>query len=193
MAWRPNQLVQAGELDNTQRGWTIGWLQLDGFADRLQLKLAGNCHPDLAGWKFRIHRIEPELPGDKFQDDEDAPVDYSGISLDQSGHVGDITADQMIKHHDISNYELVRRLLAGEKPPYTWRKCLYLEWFSNTNGRVVIQSTRLEVERLGERAFELTEEEWREQAKRNAEEINYFVAQLEDALQAKKRYGEEAT
>jgi hypothetical protein len=191
MAWRPNYLVQAGELDNTQRGWTIGWLQLDGFADRLQLKLAGNCHPDLAGWKFRIHRIEPELPSDKPQDDEDAPFDYSRISLDQSGHVGDITADQMIKHHDISNDELVRRLLAGEKPPYTWRKCLYLEWFSNTNGRVVIQSTRLEVERLGERAFELTEEEWQEQAKRNAKEINYFMAQVDDALQAKKPDEEE--
>ncbi len=92
----------------------------------------------------------------------------------------------MIKHHDISNEELVRRLLAGEKPAYTWRKCLYLEWFSNTNGRVVIQSTRLEVERLGERAFELTEEEWQEQAKRNAEEINYFMAQVDDALQVKK-------
>jgi hypothetical protein len=193
MAWRPNHLVQAGELDNTQRGWTIGWLQLDGFADRLQLKLAGNCHPDLAGWKFRIHRIEPELPSDESQDDEDAPVDYSGISLDQSGHVGDITADQMIKHHDISNDELVRRLLAGEKPPYTWRKCLYLEWFSSTNGRVVIQSTRLQVERLGERAFELTEEEWQEQAKRNEEEINYFMAQLEDAMQAKNPYDEEET
>lgn len=193
MAWRPNHLVQAGELDNTQRGWTIGWLQLDGFADRLQLKLAGNCHPDLAGWKFRIHRIEPELPSDKSQDEEDAPVDYSGISLDQSGHVGDITADQMIKHHDISNDELVRRLLAGEKPSYTWRKCLYLEWFSNTNGRVVIESTRLEVERLGERAFELTEEEWQEQAKRNEEEINYFMAQLEDAMQAKNPYDEEET
>ncbi len=48
----------------------------DGFADRFQLKLAGNCHPDLAGWKFRIHRIEPELPSDK-PHAVDAPFDYS--------------------------------------------------------------------------------------------------------------------
>lgn len=53
MAWRPAHLVQAGELDNTQLGWTTGWLELDGFEHRLELKLAGNCHPDLAGWKFR--------------------------------------------------------------------------------------------------------------------------------------------
>jgi len=177
MAWRPEQLVKAGELDNTFPGWTIGWLELDGIDERLQLKLAGNCHPDLAGWRFRIHRIEPEL-----QSDIDGSPDYSGISLDQSGHVGDITADQMIKHHDIPSNELVRRLMAGEKPSFTWRKRLYLEWYSNKNGRIVIQSTRLEIERIGERAFELTEAEWKEQAGRNAEELNHFMAQLGDAL-----------
>ncbi|WP_153559363.1 hypothetical protein [Roseimaritima sediminicola] len=182
MAWRPERLLQTGELDNTQRGWTIGWLQLDSFRDPLQLKLAGNCHPDLAGWKFRIHRVEPELPDEKSRSDEDAPFDYSSINLNQSGHVGDITADQMIKHHDIPNDELVRRLLAGEKPPFSWRKCLYVEWFSNANGRVVIQSTRHEVERVGERAFELTEEEWKEQARQNNSELGYFMAQLGDAL-----------
>ena len=178
MAWRPEQLVKAGELDNTCPGWTIGWLELGGIDERLQLKLAGNCHPDLAGWRFRIHRIEPEL-----QADIDGSPDYSGIRFDQSGHVGDITADQMIKHHDIPSKELVRRLMAGEKPSFTWRKCLYLEWYSNKNGRVVIQSTRLEIERIGERAFELTEGEWKEQAGRNAEELNHFMAQLGDAIE----------
>lgn len=179
MAWRPTNLVQAGELDNTQPGWTIGWLQLDGVADRLTLKLAGNCHPDLAGWKFRIKRTEPEP---EEPDDEEELPDYTGISLDQSGHVGDITADQMIKHHDLSVAELLARMRAGEKPPFTWRKCLYLEWFSNANGRIVIQSTQLEVERLGERAFELTEEQWREQSQQNQQEMQFFMTQLGDAL-----------
>ncbi|MCC7337275.1 MAG: hypothetical protein IT422_19465 [Pirellulaceae bacterium] len=180
MAWRPDHLVKTGELDNTQLGWTMGWLELDGIDERLQLKLAGNCHPDLAGWKFRIHRIEPELEND-FGGDE--PPDYSGISRNQSGHVGDITADQMIKHFEISTEELVQRLRAGEKPPFTWRKCLYLEWYSNHNGRIVIQSTRLEVERLGTRAFELTEAEWQEQARQNAGEMSHFMHQLGDALE----------
>ena len=180
MAWRPERLVKAGELDNTTLGWTVGWLELDGIDQRLQLKLAGNCHPDLAGWKFRIHRVEPELP------EVDASPDYSDISLDQSGHVGDITADQLIKHHEIPRGELARRLVAGEKPHFTWRKCLYLEWYSNTNGRVVIQSTRLEVERIGERAFELSEDQWKEQALRNADELGHFMAQLGDALQERE-------
>ncbi len=180
MAWRPEHLVKTGELDNTQLGWTIGWLELDGISERLKLKLAGNCHPDLAGWKFRIHRIEPDPPKDF---DGDEPPDYSGISRNQSGHVGDITADQMIKHHEIPDKELARRLMSGEKPPFTWRKCLYLEWYCNHNGRVVIQSTRLEVERIGERAFELTEDEWHEQARQNAAEMNHFMTQLGDALE----------
>ncbi len=180
MAWRPEHLVKAGELDNTQLGWTVGWLELDSVPERLMLKLAGNCHPDLAGWKFRIHRIEPDLPKD-FGGDE--PPDYSGISSDQSGHVGDITADQMIKHFDIPDDELVRRLNAGEKPQFAWRKCLYLEWYSNQNGRVVIQSTRLEVERIGQRAFELSEAEWLEQSSQNANEMNHFMGQLGDALE----------
>ncbi|MDA8744798.1 hypothetical protein N9N28_09215 [Rubripirellula amarantea] len=180
MAWRPERLVKAGLLDNTTLGWTVGWLELDGIDQRLRLKLAGNCHPDLAGWKFNIHRVEPELP------EADASTDSSVISLDQSGHVGDITADQMIKHHDIPDDELVRRLMAGEKPPFTWRKCLYLEWYSNANGRVVIQSTRLEVERIGERAFELTEEQWKEQAMQNIDELGHFMAQLGDALEERE-------
>lgn len=184
MAWRPERLVKAGHLDNTTLGWTVGWLELEGIDQRLQLKLAGNCHPDLVGWKFNIHRVEPELP------DADESPDYSSISLNQSGHVGDITADQMIKHHEIPDDELVHRLMAGEKPPFTWRKCLYLEWYSNANGRVVIQSTRLEVERIGERAFELTEEQWKEQALQNADELGHFMAQLGEALEERDREGD---
>jgi hypothetical protein len=179
MAWRPDHLVQAGELDNTQLGWTIGWLELEGFPKRLQLKLAGNCHPDLAGWKFRIKRVLPPL---KEESDPTEAPDYSGISLDQSGNVGDITADMVIKHFEIPTDELVRRLRNGEKPPFTWRKCLYLEWYSNHNGRIVIQSTRLEVERIGERAFELSNEQWIEQSRQNQQEIEYFMTQLGDAL-----------
>ena len=31
MAWRPEQLVLAGELDNTLLGWTVGLLELEGI------------------------------------------------------------------------------------------------------------------------------------------------------------------
>lgn len=183
MAWRIDHLVLAGELDNTQLGWTVGWLELRGISQRVNLKLAGNCYPDLAGWKFRINRTDPELEG-TFDGEESSK--YDSFSLNQSGNVGDITADQTLKHFDIPTKELVVRLHSGEQPPFAWRKSLYLEWFSNTNGRVVVQSTRLEVERLGERAFELTKEQWLEQQLHNAQEMTHFLHQLGDALEKQK-------
>lgn len=175
MAWRPSDLVPEGELDNTMPGWTIGWVRLRGRAEPLRLKLAGNCHPDLAGWKFRIIRTDP-VPD--WTDD----LDYTGIATDQSGTVGDVTADQILQHYECSPEEFVRRLHEGDRPPTTLRKALYLEWFSNRNGRIVIQSTRLAVERIGERAFELIEEQWAEQAKQNQEETSFFLHQIGDAL-----------
>ena len=179
MAWRPTPLVQGGHLDNTTPGWTTGTLNLDGRPDPVRLKLVGDCHPDLAGWRFDLIRIEPEPPE---PDDPDPRATYADLHADQSGHVGDVTADMMIKHFDIPSSEVVRRLLDGDRPPFTMRKCVYLEWYSNRNGRVVIQSTRLEVRRRGDRAFELTEDQWRDQVRRNNDELQYFLAQAADRL-----------
>jgi hypothetical protein len=148
---------------------------LEGRAEPLKLKLAGNCHPDLAGWKFRIVRTEPDV-------DRDGPMNDSGISTDQSGTIGDVTADQTLQHYECSIDEFLRLNREGRRPPTTLRKALYLEWYSHRNGRVVIQSTRLAVERVGERAFELTDEQWLEQAKQNNEEMVFFMHQLGDAL-----------
>ena len=178
MAWRPSDWVTAGEVDNTTRGWTVGWIKIEGRDQPLQLKLAGNCHPDLAGWKFRIVRTESIPQWAK-------PLCHlDSIATDQSGHVGDITADQDTKHFECSDEEFVRRSNAGDRPPTESRKAVYLEWFSNNNGRCVIQSTRLAVERIGERAFELTDEEWDEQAKRNSDEMHHFMLQLSDVMES---------
>ena len=46
----------------------------------------------------------------------------------------------------------------------------------------MVQSTRRAVERTGERAFELTNEQWLEQATQNREEMAYFMNQIGDAL-----------
>ncbi len=175
MAWRPSDWVLEGELDNTTPGWTIGWVRLQGREEALRLKLAGNCLPDLAGWKFRIVRTDP-IP------DWAGVPDYDGIVTDQCGTIGDVTADQMLHHYECSSEEFVRRSNDGDRPPSMLRKALYLEWYSRRNSRVVIQDTRLAVERIGERAFKLTEELRAEQAKQNQEEMSFFMYQLNDAL-----------
>lgn len=175
MAWRIADWVLDGELDNTTLGWTTGWIQLRDRAEPLELKLAGNCHPDLSGWKLRIVRPEP-IPS------WIGPPKLKGLATDQSGTVGDITADQMVQHYECSVEEYVERTYDGDAPPTTLRKALYLEWFSRRNGRVVIQSTRLGVELLGERAFELSAEQWQELQQQNAEEMAFFMQQLDDGL-----------
>jgi hypothetical protein len=167
MAWRFTDLVEDGELDNTVKGRVTGWIRLTGRAEPLRLDLNGDCHPDLAGWRFRIVRVDPVPSWAE-------PVDITGLATDQTGDAGDITADQLLRHYDCPVDELLARIRAGEPPPTQWRKALYLEWYSERNGRCVIQSTRLAVERLGERAFELTEDDMRQkeaEAKRQLEEL----------------------
>ncbi len=175
MAWRPTSVVVDGELDNTTLGWTVGWIRLEGRDEPLRLKLAGNCYPDLAGWKFRVVRTET-CP------DRDATLDVTKMATDQSGLIGDVTADQMLRQYDGSSEEFLRRTKNGCQPPTIWRKALYLEWFSNRNGRVVIQSTRLAVERIGTCAFELTQDQYLEQARQNQEEMAFFIERLADGL-----------
>ena len=79
MAWRLSDWVLEGELDNRTLGWTVGWVKLRGRDEALQLKLVGNCHPDLAGWKFRIVRTDP-IP------DWVGESNFDNLATDQSGH-----------------------------------------------------------------------------------------------------------
>ena len=165
MAWRITDLVMEGEIDNTQRDRVVGWIRLSNRTEPLRLDLSGDCHPDLAGWRFRVVRVEP-VPA--WADETNADE----MSTDQTGEAGDITADQLLQHCDCPVDELLARIRAGEPPPMDLRKALYLEWYSERNGRVVIQSTRLAVERLGERAFELTEADLRRKAEAAQQELD---------------------
>jgi len=182
MAWRPTHLVVGGELDNTRRGRVTGWLQLEGREQPLQLALEGNCHPDLAGWRFQIVRLEP-VPG---WEEKTAVPEF--IATEQSGKVGDITADMTIRHFDCPFEEFLTRRKLGEPVPEELRKCLYLEWYSSSNGRVVIQCTRLGVKRLGGQAFELSEKEFHEGLGHNEQahhqwlqDLGAAVAELDDS------------
>jgi len=167
MAWRITDLIVEGELDNTVKGRVGGWLRLAGRDEVVRLELRGNCRPDLAGWRFRIVRLE-QVPAWA------EPVDLDGFATEQVGEAGDILADQILRHYDCPVEELLARIRAGEPPPEDLRPALYLEWYSDRNGRVVIQDTRLGVERLGGRTFELTEEDLRlenEEGERRLEEL----------------------
>ncbi len=175
MAWRPTSLVLGGELDNTYRGRVTGWIELEGREQPLRLDLNGNCHPDLAGWRFQIERLEP-VP------EWEERSTLEGISTQQTGRVGDITADMTVRHFDCPIEEFLMRRELGEPVPEELRKCLYLEWYSNQNGRVVIQCTRLGVNRLGKQAFVLSEEEYQQGLQANEQAHDEWLHQLGDAV-----------
>lgn len=54
------------------------------------------------------------------------------------GVPGDMTAARWVRSLPCTVSEYLARLRLGEKPPTTWKRALYLEWFSR-NGRVVVE------------------------------------------------------
>jgi hypothetical protein len=121
MAWRPTPYLIEGELDNTTPGRITGWLRFAGLADRITLDLTGNCHRDIRGAKIHI-------TGDGDPADPAATQDMADCALHQTGHAGDITAGL---------------------PPVDYVAQPYIEWYSDQNGRIVIEPDVDQVQVVG--------------------------------------------
>jgi len=123
MAWRPTQYVQEGELDNTCPNKVTGWIKFTGMKDKVTFDLEGNFHRDIRGAK--IH-----FKGDAYEDstDIDSGSYFDGFARHQTGNVGDITAGL---------------------PPNDYGNRPYVEWFSNENGRIVLELEPVQVEVIG--------------------------------------------
>ncbi|MGE0607397.1 MAG: hypothetical protein AB7O62_09910 [Pirellulales bacterium] len=133
MAWRLNEQVVRGELYNNRNYCTHGWVQLRGQESPLHLSLTGNPGPDLAGKQLRFEVRDADRKENEEADD--FPV---RVAWHQVGPTGDMTADRLVKVSDCPVEEMYARTKLGEPPPFEWKRCLYLEWFSQ-NGRVVIE------------------------------------------------------
>jgi len=145
MAWRLECAVVRGEIDCRVRGLITGKFWIAGRAGPVELALTGLPWRDLAGFLFRFqHPNPPERPTDSLDD-------YTRFAAEQHGAVGDFTASRK-----------ARMLSApGAKPSSKDRmvNVLYLEWFSERNGRVVIESPDLEVKILDGPTWTMTEED----------------------------------
>jgi len=122
MAWRPNEYLIEGELDNTQLGKVTGWMKFAGIKGKVTFDLEGDFHRDIRGAK--IH-----FKGDVFENEPEAKVYMKGFARHQTGKVGDMTAGY-------------------EPADYVSGRC-YLEWYGNDNGRVVIELVQRQVEVIG--------------------------------------------
>jgi hypothetical protein len=123
MAWRISQYLVGGELDNTHLGKVTGWMRLAGLKETVTFDLTGDFHRDIRGAK--IH-----LKGDASEATPPAgAVELAeGFALEQKGKVGDITAGL---------------------PPHDFGNSPYVEWYSQENGRVLIELEPWQVEVIG--------------------------------------------
>jgi len=171
MAWRIHDAVIRGEIDNRNKGEVTGTIWLRGRADPVELRLQGNPWRDLAGMKLKFSNPNPA---------EDVP---EGLAVIQAGKTGDITASRKVKVPDCSTGELMDHIKNRTSFPWHWGNALYLEWYSATNGRVVIESSDYHLEVEGAAAWTMSEEEEHERQERNQEHLGGFMQDLSRVLE----------
>jgi hypothetical protein len=133
-AWRPYDNLICGELDNTQPGKVTGWLRFVGKAEDVTLDLEGDFHRDIRGTVIRIHNPEPA---------ERRPGYMDRFANHHTGRVGDITAG--LEPRDYVEYP-------------------YLEFYSDQNGRIVLELDHEQLQVIG------TPRPWREEMAVSREE-----------------------
>ena len=121
MAWRPTRFLLEGTLDNTLPGKVTGWMRFAGMKENVTFNLEGDFHRDIRGAKIHIR-------GDAVINNGEAQKYMESFARHQTGKVGDMTA--------------------GLPPADYVSGYCYLEWYSNENGRVVIELEQNQVELL---------------------------------------------
>jgi hypothetical protein len=176
MAFRIHETVLRGEIDNRTKGIVRGKVWLAGKDEPVILELKGNAWPDLAGCLLTFSNpLQPVL---------DPHID-SLRSLQQGG-VGDITASRKVRVFDVPLEEALAKIRRGEKPSEHMANSLYCEWFSQANGRVVIESADYELI-VSAPEWRLTPAENAERARQAARGMTDFMQRLGDAFAKQKR------
>lgn len=174
MAWRIDEAVVRGEIDNRVRGHVTGRIWFEGRPEPVVLELAGNCWRDLAGRRLEFANPQPK------------PADLEKLAALQQGTVGDITASRKVRVPDIPLDQLHLYYKTGKEMPWHWGNSLYLEWFGERNGRVVIETTDFELKICGEPAWEMSPAEEETQRRANAAAMGGFRERLGEAVAPEK-------
>jgi hypothetical protein len=175
MAWRIHDHVIRGEVDNRIRGKISGRLWLEGTAEPMVIELEGNAAPDLAGCLLTFENTEPAVP--VRSDARLAPL--------QRGNIGDLTASRKVRVFDLPMPEVWKRFEQKLPVPEHMANCLYLEWYSEANGRVVVESTGYRLT-ISPPAWRLTPEEERHRQEQSAAGFTGFLETLTRAIEARK-------
>lgn len=172
MAWRVDEFLLRGEIDQRVRGRVTGRLWFMGRAEPVELDLTGNAWRDLAGRRLEFVNPTPKTG------------DLSQLATRQHGVIGDCTASRKVKVPDIPLDQIGEYYAAGRKWTWHWGNSLYLEWFSQENGRVVIESASYQLTIAPDATWDMTAEEEEEQRRANAAAMNEFMGRLGEATLA---------
>ena len=156
MAWRLDKVVEHGEIDNTVAGATTGRIWLRSMDEPLLLSLNGDCWRDIAGARLEFTNPTPQ-----------AAQDLASLDPDQVGLVGDMTAARRVRHP------------SNGGGPARWGNALYLEWFSEANGRVLIEATNFKL-RISEHLWRMDEDDEEAQKLANLQAMRDFMARVID-------------
>jgi hypothetical protein len=176
MAFRIHDSVARGEIDNRAKGIVRGKIWVSGRADPILLELKGNAWPDLAGCLLTFTNPQKLI----------AHPHIESLHALQQGSIGDLTASRKVRVFDVPLEEAFAMIDRKEKPPEHMANSLYLEWFSEANGRVVIESADYELS-ISAPEWRMTPEEDAERAKQAATGMVDFMKRLNDAVEKHKR------
>ena len=129
-----------------------GRIWLAGRKEPLRLRLRGDCLRDLAGCAVRFTNARPE-----------ADPALAVLAPEQNGVTGELTASRKIRQPAVSDQEMLELLEKGQPIPCRIANGLYLEWYSEENGRVVLETTDFNVT--------VTTPAWSMTAEENAEQL----------------------
>ncbi len=121
MAWRPYENLIEGELDNTTAGKVTGWIRFFRRGKTpltVRLDLQGDFLEDIRG---KIIRLTNPTPSDRNEALGRGRSYMDGMAEEQMGETGDITAGLPVN---------------GTYPYVAYP---YIEWYSEYNGRVVLE------------------------------------------------------
>jgi hypothetical protein len=176
MAFRIHDSVERGEIDNRVKGIVRGKIWVKGSPQPIFLELKGNAHADLAGCRLTFTNPLPPAPLSRTED----------LNSLQRGSIGDLTASRKVRVPAVPLAEFLNWPKKRGRPPTRWANCLYLEWFSEANGRVVIESADYEL-KISEAEWRLTAAEEAERAQQAAAGLAEFMGRLTEAIEAQKR------
>ncbi len=178
MAWRLDSSVVRGEIDNRTRDSVVGRIWLVGREFPIEISLAGNALRDIAGCLVTFENPNP-IVGEE-----------TSLSPIQMGTAGELTASRKVRVFDVPVVEALQRIERGEKVTEHMGNCLYLEWYSRANGRVVLESVDYAVT-VSPHEWRMTPEEESAQAEKNEQCTLEWMDEITAEIEGESDFMEE--